>query len=52
MWSKNNSTVASPGTANYSAAAAACDASTALGYSDWRLPTQPELSGLYNAGTT
>ena len=52
IWSKNNSTVASPGTANYSAAAAACDASTALGYSDWRLPTQPELSGLYNAGTT
>ena len=55
IWSKNNSTVASPGYANYSAAAAACAAmntSSALGYSSgWRLPTQPELSGLYNAGT-
>ena len=55
IWSKNNSTVASPGYANYSAAATACHNSRALGYSDWRLPTQPELSGLYNlynAGTT
>ena len=51
IWSKNNSTVASPGSADYNAAFAACDASTALGYSDWRLPTQPELSGLSNAGT-
>jgi len=56
IWSKNNSTVASPGYANYSTAAAACAAmntSSALGYSSgWRLPTQPELSGLYNAGTS
>ncbi len=47
---------ASPGYANYSTAAAACAAmntSSALGYSSgWRLPTQPELSGLYNAGTS
>ena len=49
IWSKNNSTVAS-----YSAALAACVAmnnSSALGYSDWRLPTQQELSGLYNSHT-
>jgi hypothetical protein len=55
IWSKNNSTVASPGNADYNAAFAACAAmntSSALGYSSgWRLPTQPELSGLYNAGT-
>ena len=51
IWSKNNSTVASPGYANYSAAATACHNSRALGYSDWRLPTQPELSGLYNSHT-
>ena len=51
IWSKNNSMVASPGYANYAGAAAACRDSRALGYSDWRLPTQPELSGLYNAGT-
>ena len=55
IWSPNNSTVASPGTADYSTAATACAAmntSSALGYSSgWRLPTQPELSGLYNAGT-
>ena len=54
IWSRNNSTVASPGKATYSTAAAACAAmntSSALGYSDWRLPTQQELSGLYNAVT-
>ena len=51
IWSKNNSTVASPGYANYSAAATACHNSRALGYSDWRLPTQQELSGLYNSHT-
>jgi hypothetical protein len=55
IWSKNNSTVASPGYANYSTAAAACAAmntSSALGYSSgWRLPTQPELSDLYNSHT-
>jgi hypothetical protein len=55
IWSPNNSTVASPGYANYSDAASACAAmntSSTLGYSSgWRLPTQPELSGLYNAGT-
>ena len=53
IWSKNNSTVASR-YANYSAALAACVAmnnSSALGYSDWRLPTQQELSGLYNSHT-
>jgi hypothetical protein len=54
IWSKNNSTVASPGYADYSTATAACAAmntSSALGYSSgWRLPTQQELSGLYNAG--
>jgi len=56
IWSPNNSTVASPGYANYSTAAAACAAmntSSAMGYSSgWRLPTQPELSGLYNADTS
>ncbi|MBA0902716.1 MAG: DUF1566 domain-containing protein, partial [Candidatus Nitrotoga sp.] len=56
IWSKNNSTVASPGYANYAAANAACVAmntSHALGYnSGWRLPTQQELSGLHNAGTS
>ena len=55
IWSKNNSTVASPGYANYADAAVACTAmntSSALGYSSgWRLPTQPELSGLYNSHT-
>jgi hypothetical protein len=51
IWSKNNSTVASPGYADYPTAAAACRDSRALGYSDWRLPTQPELSGLYNSHT-
>jgi hypothetical protein len=55
IWSKNNSTVASPGKTGYSTAAAAClamNTSRALGYSSgWRLPTQPELSGLHNAGT-
>ncbi len=54
IWSRNNSTVASPGYAIYATAAATCAASTALGYAagTWRLPTQPELSGLYNAGTS
>ena len=33
------------------AAAKACLDSRALGYSDWRLPTQQELSGLYNSHT-
>jgi hypothetical protein len=55
IWSKNNSTVASPGYVNYADAGDACFAmnnSSALGYnSGWRLPTQQELSGLYNAGT-
>lgn len=54
IWSQNNSTVAPLGRANFSAAVAACaamNASGALGYSSgWRLPSQPELSGLNNSG--
>lgn len=47
IWSPNNSV------SNYNAAVTTCSTSTALGYAagTWRLPTQPELSGLYNAGT-
>lgn len=56
IWSKNNSTAASTdGNGNYTDAVNACVAmntSKALGYSTgWRLPTQQELTGLYNTGT-
>ncbi|CAN4265733.1 hypothetical protein MCERHM31_00072 [Methylophilaceae bacterium] len=58
IWSKNNTTVVGRTSSNgrdiYSVAAAACNAKNTsgdLGYTDWRLPTQPELSGLYNSGT-
>jgi hypothetical protein len=48
IWSKNNT--APGGYLRWSIADPACAASTALGYTDWRLPTQGELSALYNAG--
>jgi hypothetical protein len=53
IWSKNNGTAASnEGNGNYNDAINACAAmntSSALGYNTgWRLPTQKELTGLYN----
>ena len=53
-WTSNNSTIASPGLASWTTASATCAALTAQGLSagSWRLPTQVELSALYNAGTT
>ena len=51
IWSPNNSTIPSPGTGNYAAAVTACANFRALGYSDWRLPTEQEASGLAKGGT-
>jgi hypothetical protein len=51
IWSKNDTTIASPGYGDYTAAVAACSAmntAQTMGYTDWRLPTQQELSGLVN----
>ncbi len=52
-WTRNNSTVASPGYSNWTTANTTCAALTAQGLSagSWRLPTQAELSALYTAGT-
>lgn len=54
IWSKNNNTFVDNGVYKYEAIIATCAAmntSGVMGYtSGWRLPTQPELSGLYNAG--
>jgi hypothetical protein len=56
IWSRNNTTVSPHGRANFEAAVTVCNAMNSagvLGYSiGWRLPTQQELSGLYNLGTT
>ena len=49
-WTSNNSTVASPGYANWTTANATCVALTQGGFT-WRLPTSAELSALYAAGT-
>jgi len=45
-WTRNNSTVASPGKSNWSDAKSACDKLTAGGYTDWRLPVNSELNAL------
>ncbi len=45
-WTRNNSTVASPGKSNWSVAKSTCDKLTAGGYTDWRLPTNSELNAL------
>lgn len=48
-WMQNRSMVPSPGLVNWSTANNTCNALTAGGYSDWRLPTKQELSALYSA---
>ncbi|MDO9232444.1 MAG: DUF1566 domain-containing protein [Methylotenera sp.] len=52
-WTRDNSTVANPGYANWTTANNTCNALTAQGLAagSWRLPTQAELSALYTAGT-
>lgn len=45
-WTRNNSTVSKRG-ANWQPAKDACDNLTAGGYTDWRLPSKPELLALY-----
>ena len=45
-WTRNNSTVASPGKSNWSDAKSTCDKLTAGGYTDWRLPVNSELNAL------
>ena len=45
-WTRNNSTVASPGKSNWSVAKSTCDNLTAGGYTDWRLPVNSELNAL------
>ena len=58
IWSKNDSAFGSTDKGSYKygdifAICAAMNSSSVLGYnSGWRLPTQQELSGLYNAGTS
>ena len=45
-WTRNNSTVGSSGKSNWSAANNTCQALTAGGYSNWRLPVNSELNAL------
>jgi hypothetical protein len=51
-WTRNNSTVANPGRANWTTANNTCNALTAQGLAagSWRLPTSAELQALYAAG--
>lgn len=51
-WTRNNSTVASPGKADQNFANYTCDRLTTGGFTDWRLPTKQELLMLFSAGTT
>lgn len=50
-WTRNNSTVASPGAANWSTANSTCATLTAQGLAagSWRLPTEAELDALATA---
>ena len=45
-WTRNNSTVGSPGKSTWSVAQSTCDNLTAGGFSDWRLPVNSELNAL------
>ncbi|CAN1502194.1 Protein of unknown function DUF1566 [Methylophilaceae bacterium] len=48
-WTRNNSTVASSGTANWNATHSTCNALSVGGIDNWRLPTKQELSALFAA---
>ncbi len=47
-WTRNNSTISSTGKADWNAANKTCNALTAGGFTDWRLPTKQELSILFS----
>ena len=49
-WTRNNSTVTSPGTSNWTTANSTCNNLIVGGADNWRLPTQAELYALYTAG--
>ncbi len=51
-WTRNNSTIASPGKTDPNSANYTCDRLTTGGYTDWRLPTKQELLILFSAGTS